>query len=524
MASFSLNGTSSTARTLNNLEDGLIGANGFLNVLTGDAITGTASMEIYTAGGIVAADGEAIDGSGTGIARLHVAQSGYVFGNNAFQISGSSFRTVYVQNAGTMQGSAEALDFNTDVFARVYNSGVIGSAETYAIISSAASNGLYLNNTGTIQGQSGVGSFSTSSNVIFNSGEILASSGLSSAISLGDGTDNVVNVGTISGRILLSAGNDLFNGINGLQEYVSAGSGDDTIYASAASQEQLFGSSGNDTIFGNGGGDTFFGGADSDIMRGGKEADEFDGGTGTDWVYYQTSDAGVEIDLIGGFGFSGHAEGDTLTNVERVWGSAFRDILNADNNANYLVGGSGNDEMRGYAGNDLMRGDNGADVMNGGSGFDTLLYAASNAGVNVNLTTGSASGGHATGDLFFNFERLTGSLHGDTLTGNAAGNQLTGLDGNDTIRGYLGNDLMNGGAGIDTFVFDNNSGQDIIVDFTNDVDRLDLSVYGYASAAQVLANTSVSGNDVYITYDANDVIRLVGFAPNVGDLSDDLIL
>jgi len=92
------------------------------------------------------------------------------------------------------------------------------------------------------------------------------------------------------------------------------------------------------------------------------------------------------------------------------------------------------------------------------------------------------------------------------------------------IRGYFGNDLMNGGGGADTFVFDNNGGNDIIVAFENDVDKLDLSVYNYASVAQVLANTTTSGADVFITFDANDSIRLVGFAPNIGDLSDDLIL
>ena len=71
--------------------------------------------------------------------------------------------------------------------------------------------------------------------------------------------------------------------------------------------------------------------------------------------------------------------------------------------------------------------------MNGGAGLDTATYAASGAGVNVSLMTGTASGGDAEGDTLISIERLTGSASDDTLEGNGGTNVLTGGSGIDTV-------------------------------------------------------------------------------------------
>ncbi len=59
----------------------------------------------------------------------------------------------------------------------------------------------------------------------------------------------------------------------------------------------------------------------------------------------------------------------------------------------------------------------GADRLSGGSGTDTASYAASAAGVAVDLTTGFGSGGDAQGDILILIETLIGSAYNDTLAG-----------------------------------------------------------------------------------------------------------
>ena len=107
---------------------------------------------------------------------------------------------------------------------------------------------------------------------------------------------------------------------------------------------------------------------------------------------------------------------------------------------------AGNDTFYGLGGNDALTGGAGADRIDGGSGTDTASYAGSNAAVNVNLQTGTGSGGHATGDTLVSIENLTGSSYNDTLTGNS---------GNNVLDGGAGADTMRGGAGDDTYVVDN---------------------------------------------------------------------
>ena len=89
-------------------------------------------------------------------------------------------------------------------------------------------------------------------------------------------------------------------------------------------------------------------------------------------------------------------------------------------------------------------------MLDGGLGLDTADYSTSAAGVTVNLTTGTGTGGDAAGDTFSGIENLTGSDQGDSLTGDANANVLNGGLGDDTLVGGLGADTLIGGGGIDT--------------------------------------------------------------------------
>jgi Ca2+-binding RTX toxin-like protein len=141
----------------------------------------------------------------------------------------------------------------------------------------------------------------------------------------------------------------------------------------------------------------------------------------------------------------------------------------------------------------------GADRLDGGSGIDTVSYAASSAGVTVNLTTGLASGGDAAGDELISIENVIGSSAADVLTGNGVANVL---------NGGLGADTLSGGEGADVFIFNTALGSgnvDTISDF-NVIDTIRLENTGsglfnaltagtLSSAAFKAGSGLVSGSD-----------------------------
>ena len=197
------------------------------------------------------------------------------------------------------------------------------------------------------------------------------------------------------------------------------------------------GGDGDDTLDGEGGDDLLEGGAGMDALDGGPEGD------GGDTASYESSNAGVTINLgesaASDRANSGHAAGDTLTNIENIIGSRHVDTLTGDSDDNVIEGGAGGDTLNG-----------------GSSGTDTLSYAGSSSRVDVDLGEGvmkdvggseqkvitKSSGGHASGDdvIHDTFENIIGSRHGDILTGNSGDNKLEGGPGADRLDGKEGTD------------------------------------------------------------------------------------
>jgi Ca2+-binding RTX toxin-like protein len=240
-------------------------------------------------------------------------------------------------------------------------------------------------------------------------------------------------------------GNDLIDGLDGVT------SGADQIVAYAGS-DWIWGLGGDDTIYGLDDNDTIFGGSGNDILKGGGGADELDGESGVDEASYSDSTSGVTVSLITGTGTGGTAEGDTLTSIERLTGSAHDDVLighDGTSQHNVLTGLGGNDILKGYGGDDTLQGGGGADTIDGGSGFNTAVYTGSPEGVVVSLIGDSAGNGDAEGDELNGIESLIGSAHADTLWGNDSGNTLRGMNGNDSLKGFGGNDSLWGEDGND---------------------------------------------------------------------------
>ncbi|MBW8726684.1 MAG: hypothetical protein JF625_16230 [Inquilinus limosus] len=82
---------------------------------------------------------------------------------------------------------------------------------------------------------------------------------------------------------------------------------------------------------------------------------------------YSESSVGVTIDLALGTGSGGNAQGDTLADIETVYGSNVGDTL---------VGNAAANTLAGNAGDDVLRGGAGKDVLGGGAGADHFVYAA----------------------------------------------------------------------------------------------------------------------------------------------------
>jgi Ca2+-binding RTX toxin-like protein len=109
--------------------------------------------------------------------------------------------------------------------------------------------------------------------------------------------------------------------------------------------ENVVGSRYNDTIIGN---------DQQNLIDGGAGGDYINGGLGTDTVTYANSKAGVTVDLshaghgfagqvLGGKGFGGDAEGDTLVSIERLIGSGHDDTFISGRGDSRFTGGAGSD-------------------------------------------------------------------------------------------------------------------------------------------------------------------------------------
>lgn len=290
------------------------------------------------------------------------------------------------------------------------------------------------------------------------------------------------------------AGNDaLFGGAGA--DSMSGGAGNDSLDG-GADNDSLMGDGGNDTLNGGAGADIVDGGDGDDVLNGGSDtvADTLSGGDGNDTLSFGANDS-----LDGGAGYDHLATGvavnqfsiaagpDGTYSARQILGKATRRSATFDNieavrfsndtraywitsgpsvadnkrdhfsDHEILLGTTGANTMLGGGGNDILLGLGGGDSLDGGEGIDTVSYLDVGAGMNVNLSLGTASQtGQTWTDRLANIENVVGSLFNDTIIGNGVANFIWGNDGNDSI---VGGDEANAGAG-DTI--DGGAGDDVI--------------------------------------------------------------
>ncbi len=265
--------------------------------------------------------------------------------------------------------------------------------------------------------------------------------------------------------------------------------GNDTL----VSIEGWQGSEGNDTVYGSSGNDWFDGAGGVDTLEGGAGADTLNGGAGADWVSYQSSTAAVSVNLYTGATSGGDAQGDVLTSISHLQGSAYNDTLTGDYSNNFLYGEAGNDRLNGLLGNDTLHGDEGNDYLYGDYDHDVLY------------------GGDGTDSLYgaWGNDSLYGDAGTDLIRGGDQNDLLSGGDGNDTLTGDLGNDTLTGGEGADVFEFRfGDNGHDVITDFTIGEDQLDLRYLGQTILPYF--QQQLVGSDMVITLGGAQTVTLSG--------------
>lgn len=206
--------------------------------------------------------------------------------------------------------------------------------------------------------------------------------------------------------------------------------GSDSLYGRAGN-DSLYGGDDDDILRGDAGNDDLHGDAGDDHLRGGAGADELDGGAGLDTASYLDSPSRVVVNLASGTGLFGDAAGDSIMNVENVYGSEFDDVLTGDAGANILVGAGGDDILNGGMGNDIIvddgdgddriSGGGGDDLMAGGVGRD-MLAGGAGADSFVLGWIGDSGPTAATSDVITDFN----SVQGDKV-------HLSYLDADETL-------------------------------------------------------------------------------------------
>ncbi|UTL89302.1 beta strand repeat-containing protein [Pseudomonas fluorescens] len=247
--------------------------------------------------------------------------------------------------------------------------------------------------------------------------------------------------------------------------------------------------------------DTLSGSRLADVFIGGAGADVIDGREGQDSAWYITSATGVTINLQTGVNQGGDAEGDVLSNIERVVGSHFDDSLTGDAGVNYIEGALGNDVIYGGDGNDYLYGGlvsqigpfslNGlsggaqADTLYGGNGNDTIITAANDEG--------SRAYGEAGGDVITVVHGMAdGGEDNDLLTGTGSGFSLFGAAGDDRMV-LQGAGSAFGGEGADTYTVNTRSLVTILDDGASGGDKL---ILANISASELLVDRV--GDDLYL--------------------------
>ncbi len=353
-----------------------------------------------------------------------------------------------------------------------------------------------------------------------------------------DNTNNLdITTGSGDDNITTGSGNDIINAGNG-NNTINAGDGDNQV-TTGSGNDNITTGSGDDSISSGDGDDIVDAGAGNDSIDAahGGGNDTYDGGDGIDTIDFDSSTQGVLVDLEEGTatdaeGVDPYINSDTLSEIENVIGGDGNDEIRGDDGDNVLSGGSDVNRADGVDGDDILEGRGGNDTLDGGEGgMDTAVfsgnyadYAISEVDDNLQVadsvadrdgtdtligieTIEFADGTYdvATGEFAATSIEVVGGDDDDVIDGGAGDDQIDGGGGNDQIQGTTGDDTLSGGDGDDTI--DGGEGDDQITgtdgnDILTGGDGAD-NIDGGAGDDVIVGS---DGDDVIVGGDDNDTI------------------
>ena len=239
--------------------------------------------------------------------------------------------------------------------------------DTISLANATGTTYLYLTNTSQNTLSSGTDNFVNFENILgSNFTDVLR----------GDAGINIIDGGAGNDQIRGGGGADILIGGTGTDwlDYrgsaagvnvnlvTNAVSGGDATGDTISGFEYIFGSDFNDVLIGTAGRNAF---------RSGGGADTIDGAGGTsDYLDYIESTSAVNVNLTTNVNTGGDAAGDTISNVEWIYGS---------NHDDTLIGDSANNLLYGRNGDDIIYGKDGYDRLYGAGGADTFVFEAASA-------------------------------------------------------------------------------------------------------------------------------------------------
>ncbi|MEE8332201.1 MAG: calcium-binding protein, partial [Alphaproteobacteria bacterium] len=443
------------------------------NVQTVSLSVGNGALQLLNSASVTLIDGNGADGT--------LSFSGSPSAVNAALSAGLK----YTPNAGF--GGNESITITTDDGTNVVaNSYIVGAASTgNDVINGSVANDSLLGGPGddSLVGRAGNDTLNGGVGVdeavyVFAPGPVEVDLAINGAVKDGYGfADTLIGIENVKG----SSNNDKLSGDIGVN-VLRGGPGDDALDGQAGN-DTLFGDAGNDVILGGPGADTLFGNDGDDLFRGGTGDDSIDGGNGIDTVDYTDATAAVTVDLFAGMAAGNGSDNDTISNIERVIGSAFADSLSGNSSDNMLIGGPGND---------ILRGDIGQDVLDGGLGNDQFTYFGPGEGTFISFN--EIRGPDRTGDILKDFTSGADKLVFEQTPFNFISMTVTNGVNFAVISGSY--DGTNGG-GATEYVANNGALIYSIADRTLYHDGNGASP-GYTAVATVLTGDNIVAGDIQI--------------------------
>ena len=245
-------------------------------------------------------------------------------------------------------------------------------------------------------------------------------------------------------------------------DVVDALAGDDIIIASDGN-DYVDGNTGNDKLEGNSGTDTLLGGNGDDTLIGGKDDDRLEGGEGSDTYLFNLGDG---HDIISDYSTI-DGEIDTITFGNDIDASNVQFTRNSANDKDLII---------------TIDADNSITVENwfleGEYKLEKLFFA---------------DGTILSIDDVENKVIYYGDANNNVMEGTDNSElAIYGFDGNDTITGNGGDESIDGGNGNDTYIFNRDSGRDIIIDSAG-VDTIKFAA-------------GITMNDIYIKQDGDTLL------------------